>query len=67
MFGKAQKFLTDPTKFIADMVKNMRYDTCHQTTEYDAKECETDCKRLEKSEFAQSCRKRNGLFKCCIR
>ena len=40
MFGKAQKFLTDPTKFIADMVKNMRYDTCHQTTEYDAKVCE---------------------------
>ena len=67
MFGKAERFLKDTKKFLADMVKNMRYDTCHRTVEYDAKVCEKDCKTLEKSEFAQACRKKNGLFKCCIR
>lgn len=67
LFGKAEKFLKDPKKFLADMVTKTGYDTCHQTVEYDAKVCEQDCKRLENSEFAQACRKKNGLFKCCIR
>ena len=67
MFGKAEKYLRDPKTFLSGLVTNMGYDTCHKTVEYDAKVCETDCKQLEKSQFAEDCRKKNGLFKCCIR
>ena len=61
------KFLNNPQEFLADMVKNLNYDTCHTIKEYDATICAEDCKRLEREDFAKECAKNGGLFKCCIR
>ena len=67
MFNKALTFLKNPDKFLQTRIDNLGYDTCHRTKEYDAFECYKDCQNLEKSDFAKTCEKNGGLFKCCIR
>ena len=67
MFVKAVEFLKSPKQFLHQMVENLGYDTCHQTTEYDASKCFQDCIKLEHSRFAKNCTKNGGLYKCCIR
>ena len=67
MTSQSTKFLSNPEEFLADMVKNLNYDTCHAIKNYDATECAEDCKQLEKEDFAKECAKNGGLFKCCIR
>ena len=43
MFNKSVAFLRKPRKYIKHLVKNIGYDTCHRTKEYDAKRCYKDC------------------------
>ena len=46
----------------------MGYKTCHAlNTSLDASICAKDCERLETHKFAQDCKHRGGLYKCCIR
>ena len=47
MTSQSTKFLSNPEEFLADMVKNLNYDTCHAIKNYDATECAEDCKQLE--------------------
>ena len=65
--SQSTKFLKNPEEFLADMVENLNYDTCHAITNNDATKCAEDCKQLEKENFAKECAKNGGLFKCCIR
>ena len=67
MTNKAVAFMTKPQSFLTNLVENAGYDTCHRIKEYDAEQCHQDCQKLEKSNFAETCRKRGGLYKCCIR
>jgi hypothetical protein len=67
MTNQSIKFLKNPKKFLGDMVKHLKYDTCHAIEEYDASQCEEDCIKLGKGEFAKNCTENAGLYKCCIR
>ena len=67
MTRQSTKFLKNPEDFLADMVKNLNYDTCHAIRDYDATKCAEDCKQLEREDFAKECTDNGGLFKCCIR
>ena len=67
MFNKSRTFLLDRKKFINHLVQNLGYDSCYVTRGYDASKCLRHCKDLEKSTFANNCKKNDGLFKCCIR
>lgn len=67
MVNRAVEFMKDPDKYIKEEVERKKYDTCHLIKEYDATKCQQDCLELEKSDFAEDCKKKNGLFKCCIR
>ena len=67
MTNNSINFLKNPRAYLADMVTTMEYDTCHAIKEYDASECAEDCRKLERSNFANDCREKGGFFKCCIR
>ena len=67
MFQKAQTYLSNPKKYLKELVKDVGYDTCHQIKGYDATKCKKDCNELKKNKFANDCKKNNGVFKCCIR
>ena len=43
MFNKSATFLKHPKRYVKHLVKNMGYDTCHRTKEYDAGKCYRDC------------------------
>ena len=46
----------------------MGYKTCHAlNSSLDATVCAKDCDRLKKHYFAQECKAKGGLYKCCIR
>ena len=66
MLERSEIFLTKTKKFLDNWVE-LGHDTCHRTHGYDAEQCHQDCKKLEKSDFAEQCRKDGGLYKCCIR
>ena len=67
IFVKAKDFLENTTSFINLQVKEMGYKTCHRLDSLDATKCAKDCEEQKKSKFAKDCRKKEGLFKCCIR
>ena len=67
MFINSRKFLTNTKAYLRNQTEIIGYDTCHQIQNYNARKCERDCKKLEKSDFAKECESKNGLFKCCIR
>ena len=67
MTRKAVGFMMNPQSFLTHLVQNAGYDTCRRTKEYDAEQCHQDCQELEKSNFAETCREKGGLYKCCIR
>ena len=68
MYDKALKYMSNPKKHLKKLVKDLGYETCHQIEGYDATQCQKDCDKLEKSEFAKDCAKKHkGVFKCCIR
>ena len=66
MLERSEIFLTQTKKFLDNWVE-LGHDTCHRTYGYDVEQCHQDCRDLEKSDFAEQCRKDGGLFKCCIR
>ena len=47
MFEKSVEFLKKPKKFLKHLVKQIGYDTCHRTKEYDATKCYKDCQVKE--------------------
>ena len=67
MYDKALKYKSNPKKHLKSLIKDVGYDTCHQIKGYDASKCNKDCKKLKKSKFAKDCKKKSGVFKCCIR
>ena len=67
MTSQSIKFINNPQEFLADMVKDLNYDTCNAIAYYDATKCAEDCKQLERENFAKECAENGGLFKCCIR
>ena len=67
MTKKAVGFMMNPQSFLTNLVQNAGYDTCHRIKGYDVEQCHQDCQKLEKSNFAESCRKDGGFYKCCIR
>ena len=67
MTKQAVEFIQKPKLFLANLVNNNGYDTCHRTSNYDAQECHNDCLKQEKSDFAKNCTDSGGLYKCCIR
>ena len=67
MTNQAIKFMSNPKKFMSDVVKKYHYDTCHVIKDYDASVCAEDCRSLETQEFAKTCHSNKGLYKCCIR
>ena len=67
MLINARNFLTYTRGYLRNQTKIIGYDTCHRIQNYNARKCDRDCKKLEKSDFAKNCRNKNGLFKCCIR
>jgi len=66
MGQKAEAYLTDKDEFFKTMKSN-GYKTCHPLGGYDASICHADCQEFEKSELADQCKQKGGLFKCCIR
>ena len=66
--NQARDFLQDKQAYLDTHIRPMGYKTCHLLNKsLDASACASDCKRFEHSRFAESCRKRGGFFKCCIR
>ena len=60
-------FLEDPDGYLSRLVTENGYDVCHRIDGLDASKCSDECKKLEKSSFANDCAKDGGVFKCCIR
>ena len=51
MFEKSVGFLKKPKKYLNYLVKNIGYDTCRRTKEYDAKRCYKDCQVKDATYF----------------
>jgi len=65
---EASKYLKDPEDYMENVKTEMGYQTCHPLkSSMDATVCANDCKEMEKEKFATDCKKKGGLFKCCIR
>ena len=45
----------------------MALQSCHPIKGYDVSQCAQDCQQAEHGEFAKTCAKQGGFFKCCIR
>ena len=67
MTQEAVSFMKRPKAALDHFVNNLGYDSCHKTKDYDAEPCHQDCLVQEKSKFANECREKGGLYKCCIR
>ena len=67
MFIKAKDFLVNSSGFLEHQVKKLGYKTCHRLNSSDASICAKDCDNQRKGKFAEECRGKGGLFKCCIR
>ncbi|XP_023345130.1 uncharacterized protein LOC111714290 [Eurytemora carolleeae] len=64
---KAVAYLTNKTDWL-NKEKEKGYGSCRDlNSSLDASVCLKDCKDFEKSDFANSCKKDGGFFKCCIR
>jgi hypothetical protein len=67
IYKNAREYLINKTDVLNKLVKLMGYKTCHHLNSLDASQCADDCKKLEKEQFAKTCKSKGGLFKCCIR
>ena len=65
--SKPIAMLKNPETYLKNITNELGYDSCHKIEGIDASICAQDCEKWAKSEFANTCTKRNGLFKCCIR
>ena len=66
MAQKAKNFLENTTGFLDFQINKMGYKTCHRLESLDATKCAKDCEEQEKGKFAEKCKEKGGLFKCCI-
>ena len=67
MFEKSVGFLKKPRRYLKRTVRDMGYDSCHRTRNYNAQKCSRKCRKMEKGSFARNCTANGGLYKCCIR
>ena len=65
--SKPIAMLRNPKIYLKHIKRELGYDSCHKIEGIDASRCAQDCEKWERSEFANKCARRNGLFKCCIR
>ena len=65
--SKPEAFLRNPKIYLKHITSELGYDSCHEIEEMNASRCAQDCEKWARSEFANECAKKNGLFKCFIR
>ena len=63
----AVAILEKENNVLFSLTQESGYDSCHKIEDNDASICAKDCDMLKKSEFAEKCQQKKGLFKCCIR
>ena len=67
IYTTAKEYLTNKKDVLSSLIISSGYKTCHHLESLDATVCAKDCKKLEESDFASSCKSKGGLFKCCVR